>query len=493
MRYEHFHIIEEDRSGYDSTGACAGEGGRVLTTNWIRYEDAEPGTYHGNNFWDMPEGSATVTPTPTRTPTEIRPTLTPTATRADRPTFTPTATRPAQPTFTPTPTRPGQPTFTPTPTPTRPAQPTFTPTPTRPGEPTFTPTPTPSRAAQPTFTATPTRPGQPTLTPMPTPSPTRPDQPTFTPTPTRPGEPSATPTPTSTTTAQPERLHDLGDAPCALNHAGVPMTAYPAGGPAGVIARFPTVFDPGISAFGPIHMEPRAAAWLGPWVTREENADSGFDEDGINNIEPASDTPDADGTDDALPFPLHLPHCQPTVLHFAVTYPPNKVDTEYELNVWFDWNHDGRWGDLLQCDGGVADEWSVQHHPLPDREPGGYVNVTTTFLAWNPEPDEPLWLRLTLSEQQSGQPGSRRDGSGPPGGFAFGETEDHYLLPAEPTETPTPTATRQVPASPTPTPTRPATPTATATRAEPPTATATVPPEDGHPVYLPLILDGFGA
>ena len=46
---------------------------------------------------------------------------------------------------------------------------------------------------------------------------------------------------------------DLGDAPDSSNNYGVTMTAYPAGGPLGVPARFPTVYKTGSQPYGPIH------------------------------------------------------------------------------------------------------------------------------------------------------------------------------------------------------------------------------------------------
>ncbi len=38
------------------------------------------------------------------------------------------------------------------------------------------------------------------------------------------------------------------------------MTAYPAGGPPGVVANFPTVYQIGSPPWGPMHLQPQAVA-----------------------------------------------------------------------------------------------------------------------------------------------------------------------------------------------------------------------------------------
>jgi len=216
---------------------------------------------------------------------------------------------------------------------------------------------------------------------------------------------------------------DFGDAPCEINHAGVGMTAYPAGGPAGVGANFPTVYDPQIGALGPIHHLAQAGAWLGEAVTAERNADLPPDADGPTNIDPPADAPDRDGADDGLQLPLALPNCQPTTFTFQVTFPPGGPQIDYFLNAWFDWNRNGQWGEELDCGKAMAKEWAVQNMPIPYHTPGTYSFTTPVFLPWQPDSDGPQWLRLTLSEQRSSHP----DASGPVDGYEFGETEDYYL------------------------------------------------------------------
>ena len=70
------------------------------------------------------------------------------------------------------------------------------------------------------------------------------------------------------------------------------------------------------------------------------------------------------------------------------------------LNVWFDWNRNGNWDDVLQCDTGAAQEWAVQNQPVPF-ESGLQQFTTLPFLPWHPTSTNPIpvWVRMTLSEQ----------------------------------------------------------------------------------------------
>ncbi len=302
-----------------------------------------------------------------------------------------------------------------------------------------------------------------------------------------------------------EGLPDLGDAPARLNHAGRPMTAYPIGGPPGVFGQFPTVYDPALGALGPIHWQPRGGAWLGKRVTRERNADLGPDEDGVTNIMPADDAPDLDAADDGLQLPLQLAHCTETNFKFTVTFPAGGPQ-EYFLNAWFDWDRNGQWGGFVRVPSWPGQPGMGVRNMVIARPPAGagtYSFTSPAFVAWNPDPDHPLWLRLTLSEQ----PTQQSDGSGPLIGYEYGETEDYYLglrpptptPTASPTQGPTATATRDADAHRIPhatghddantdthgpaSPTRPAT--ATSTR------TPTREPGCEHCVYLPLILRSY--
>jgi hypothetical protein len=184
----------------------------------------------------------------------------------------------------------------------------------------------------------------------------------------------------------PEDLGDLGDAPDSTNHAGSPMTAYPAGGPLGVAAHYPTVFDPltGLPK-GPLHQQPRADAWLGQWVTREYDADMLPDEDALANIWPPTDKPDTDLFDDGVNVPVAAPYCVPTVFTYTVTITPGATMRDRYVNVWFDWLRDGDWNDTLECpDGTLTPEWAVQNQIIPSLPPGVYVFTTPAYLPWNP-------------------------------------------------------------------------------------------------------------
>ncbi len=196
------------------------------------------------------------------------------------------------------------------------------------------------------------------------------------------------------------------------------MFAYP-----GVIANFPTVYDPAIFASGPMHRHPRQGPWLGTRVTLEEDADRGADEDCVNNIDPAADRSNQDGGDDGLTEWPPFPHCE--IFHgveVAITFPPGAPEREYYLNMWVDWNHNGAWGDEFDCGFTVVSEWAVQNMPVPPEPPGVHY-YAPELMAWQDGTNMPIWVRITLSERPAEQP----DGSGPVNGYDYGETEDYYL------------------------------------------------------------------
>jgi hypothetical protein len=230
---------------------------------------------------------------------------------------------------------------------------------------------------------------------------------------------------------------DLGDAPDSSNTVGVQMTAYPKGGPPGVPAKYPTVYQAGSPPYGPIHWQPKAVAYLGDGVSLENEADIGPDEDGTNNIDPANDSPDLDKADDGVAVPIVLPHCQQTRFNYTVTVVPLATIEPPPLyvNVWLDWNRDGDWNDVLQCpDGTMVPEWAVQNQLLQFVTSGTYDVTTPAFTCWHPAgttAEYPIWMRITLSERQWGMVTSvaRAGGDGPAAGYEFGETEDYYFVP----------------------------------------------------------------
>jgi hypothetical protein len=228
---------------------------------------------------------------------------------------------------------------------------------------------------------------------------------------------------------------DVGDAPDSTNHAGRNMTAYPAGGPLGVKANYPTVYLSGDGAgpYGPVHLNAEPVAYLGKKTTRETEADSGLDEDGINNINPWTDSPNLDLGDEGVVVPLNMPACRWTTFEHTVSVLDSNVDLY--VNVWCDWNRDGDWDDTLECVAGPAPEWAVQNQLLFNLPVGLNQIRTPAFLPWHPAtgPEE-IWMRITLSEQPfkggsapEGKKGA--GGSGPFEKYLIGETEDYYFTP----------------------------------------------------------------
>ncbi len=217
---------------------------------------------------------------------------------------------------------------------------------------------------------------------------------------------------------------DLGDAPDSTNSFGPPMTAYPKGGPAGVVAKYPTVFQIGSPPFGPLHRASSSRFWLGPAVSFERDADVGWDTDGINNLIPPTDRPDLDGKDDGTNPRPPLPHCVQTKITYTVTVPPGAPASEAYVNVWFDWNRNGAWGDTMDCPGVVTKEWAVQNQVIVLPGPGFYTFTTPFFLPFNPNPSQCLWWRITLADVKA--PAAANDGRGPANGYLYGETEDYY-------------------------------------------------------------------
>ena len=223
---------------------------------------------------------------------------------------------------------------------------------------------------------------------------------------------------------------DLGDAPDSSNSFGAAMTAYPWG----VQANYPTVYTAGSPPNGPIHLSPLRVAHLGQAVTREQEADILIDQDPTNNIIPPKNLANLDMADDGvLGMPLKLPACAQTRFRYIV----NMLNPAVNLytNVWFDFNRDGDWDDMLQCsDGSAVPEWAVQNQLIAANTlPAGLnVVVTPPFRGWHPDAmRRPIWMRITLSEQIwiGGAGIIGNGGSGPVGGYLYGETEDYIFVP----------------------------------------------------------------
>jgi hypothetical protein len=229
---------------------------------------------------------------------------------------------------------------------------------------------------------------------------------------------------------------DLGDAPDSTNNSGVAMTAYPTQGSLQVIvnARYPTVYNDGSGTgpYGPVHLNAQTVAFLGQKITRETEADTGNDEDGVNNIRPSANRPDRDQGDDGIVFPLNMPSCRFTTIDYIVNV--IEPDTDLWINIWLDWNRDGDWDDTLECPRGPTPEWAVQNQFLTNL-PAGINQITTPgFMTWHPvNGREDIWMRITLSGQPyrgGSNPGTRGNaGSGPQAKYEIGETEDYHFTP----------------------------------------------------------------
>ncbi len=230
-----------------------------------------------------------------------------------------------------------------------------------------------------------------------------------------------------------ESGYDLGDAPDGSNGSGVVMTAYPQGGPPGVTASFPTVFSDGVKPAGPLHRSPAGTAFLGSSVSNEQEADTGTDTDGVNNILPSADFSDRDGGDDGVLIPVVLPGCSPVSFSFTVTVA--RPGVRLYVNLWIDWNRDGDWDDSPKCpSGATAYEWAVQNQPLSGLAEGIHTVPSPSFIPYHPESAVPLpvWMRVTLSEMPWSTEwlsGGKGAGCGPPDGYASGETEDYCFVP----------------------------------------------------------------
>jgi len=233
---------------------------------------------------------------------------------------------------------------------------------------------------------------------------------------------------------------DLGDAPDGTNHLNRSMTAYAAGHtglPYSIPGNFPTVYDDGsgIGPYGPVHLNDEIVAYLGRTITREIEADTGPDEDGRNNlkVEIAGSAANHDNGDDAidLKIPLSLPNCCWTTLDYEITVVDPSVDLW--VNIWFDWNRDGDWDDVLDCPEGPAPEWAVQNQFLYNLPTGVNTITSPAFLPWSHEDIQHIWLRITLSERPwktGSNPGEIGNaGSGPQEKYLIGETEDYYIIP----------------------------------------------------------------
>jgi hypothetical protein len=226
----------------------------------------------------------------------------------------------------------------------------------------------------------------------------------------------------------PEATPDLGDAPDSTNSAGRDMSAYDTV----PRAEFPTVFGH-VAPHGPRHENRPLLFHLGYEVSAEEEADVGLDADGINNINPLVDLSDSDGADDGLGLPPSIDHCVATTVGYRVRVYDGAPDTAY-VNLWFDWNRNGRWGEVFNCGGTTpAPEWAVQNQEIELPAFGWQDYETPVFFPYNLNPNEYMWVRITVAGVET----TNADGSGPAEGYQDGETEDYLKEPNPPDLIPT--------------------------------------------------------
>lgn len=239
---------------------------------------------------------------------------------------------------------------------------------------------------------------------------------------------------------------DLGDAPDSSNHVGIPNTAYP-----GVAGNFPTVWSgtPANAAAGPRHENQTREGILGDVVSRENEADTGADEDTQNNIlNGGADNANNDRGDEGWRNRnIKFFNCQRQTLTIRVSKANVAQLNRMYLNVWFDGERDGDWNGNALCtppDEALqvpSSEWIVQDHfvDMAGIPAGGFVDINIdTETVLNLSPAETHWMRFTLSEERTVQNANgRADGRGPNPNSAlpaykFGETEDVFQKPPPP-------------------------------------------------------------
>ncbi|RME56549.1 MAG: hypothetical protein D6790_14535, partial [Caldilineae bacterium] len=201
-----------------------------------------------------------------------------------------------------------------------------------------------------------------------------------------------------------EAKPDLGDAPDSTNHHGLENPAYPS-----VPGRFPTVWE-GSAPSGPMHADPYVA-WLGKEVSSEKDADLMPDADGVTNILDNGADKDASNKDRFDDGWLNLKqtrfiHCEETTLKVRVSKKATPTAGKLFLNVYFDGDRSGDWGQRKICEqtdnptaAAYAHEWIVQNYVIP--VPAGATSldvVVPTMKVLNEHPKLPAWVRFTLSE-----------------------------------------------------------------------------------------------
>ena len=238
---------------------------------------------------------------------------------------------------------------------------------------------------------------------------------------------------------------DFGDAPDSSNHyPGMNNVAYPAVPTDG---RFPSVWEgtPAGDPSGPMHANPYAS-WLGDRVSSEKDADQLPDADPTTNIldnGTDSNASNKDEFDDGWRNgkETRFVDCEETTLIVRVSHNPATPGGKMYLNVYYDGDRSGDWGQRKICEVPNADpinpdyahEWIVENFIIDTSAIASFADIPVpTMKVMNNQPDAPAWVRFTLSEEPVTELAPfEHDGRGPdwPKHYRLGETEDYLHHP----------------------------------------------------------------
>lgn len=230
-------------------------------------------------------------------------------------------------------------------------------------------------------------------------------------------------------------LADYGDAP---DNTTGQVFAYP-----GVEGQFPSLYATANTIISgrrcPFHLN-TSEEWLGTGASS------------TTTVEADAQLVDLD-SDDSKPQLWFDPDTGMGVFIVPVTVAAGAPDVLRYINILYDRNQDGVW----QNPNNQNPTWVFPYPPpYPEwvvvNEIVSVPSGQTRFYISNPFPVDtplpnPIWIRVTLTrekinstlfESQTGWDGIGWDGSGPAGGFGYGETED-WLLTDVDTNPPNPT------------------------------------------------------
>ncbi|MEE4257771.1 MAG: T9SS type A sorting domain-containing protein [Bacteroidales bacterium] len=218
---------------------------------------------------------------------------------------------------------------------------------------------------------------------------------------------------------------DFGDAP-------EDVLAYPSNG---VVGAFPTCIGAGSNTWVEhLHM----GADLGPAIDLEPDGNAGqcpgfspYDDDECYNdgdagllivesftIVGGAVTPCPGVSGQSLGYPCDTAVWGTDIDIHANNLSPTQMDMF--MNVLFDWNKDGDWGDTVYCGGVMVPEHVLQNFVIPFNFSGPISGLMPPDFIIGPDPGY-FWSRFTISDQPVQVPW---DGAGI---FEDGETEDYLI------------------------------------------------------------------